>query len=123
MIGSDVLRTRPYRLDATVDTDFGTVSRALGAGKPAEALRACAGLLLPRSDAPEIREERESLVVGLRRAVLAADETDLLADYAAHPLGRDDLEVHDRLLDHLSPHDRRRPRFAAHHDRLLAAEA
>ena len=34
--------------------------RALATGKPAEALRACAGLLLPRSDAPEIREEREA---------------------------------------------------------------
>ena len=120
LIGSDVLRTRPYRLDATVDTDFGTVRRALAAGKPAEALRACAGPLLPRSDAPEIREERDALVAGLRRAVLAADETDLLADYAAHPLGRDDLEVHDRLLDGMALHDRRRPHFAAHRDRLLA---
>ena len=98
LIGADVLRTRPYRLDATVDTDFGTVRRALRPGKPAEALRACAGPLLPRSDAPEIREERDALVAGLRRAVLAADETDLLADYASHPLGRDDLEVHERLL-------------------------
>ena len=120
LIGSDVLRTRPYRLDATVDTDFGTVRRALAAGKPAEALRACAGPLLPRSDAPEIREERDALVAGLRRAVLAADETDLLADYAGHPLGRDDLEVHDQLLDGMAPHDRRRPHFAAHRDRLLA---
>jgi hypothetical protein len=123
LIGSDVLRTRPYRLDATVDTDFGTVRRALKAGKPAEALRACAGPLLPRSDAPEIREERDALVAGLRRAVLAADETDLLADYAQHPLGRDDLEVHDQLLDGMPPHDRRRPHFAAHRDRLLAADA
>jgi hypothetical protein len=123
LIGSEVLRTRPYRLDATVDTDFDTVRRALAAGRPAEALRACAGLLLPRSDAPEIREEREALVVGLRRAVLAWDETDLLADYATHPLGRDDLEVYDRLLDRMGPHDRRRPHFAAHHDRLLAADA
>ena len=54
--------------------------------------------------------------MGLRGAVLAADETDLLADYATHPLGRDDLEVHDRLLDRMGPHDRRRPHFAAHHD-------
>jgi GAF domain len=121
LIGADVLRTRPYRLDAAVDTDFGTVRRALRNGRPAEALRACAGQLLPRSDAPEIREERDALCAGLRRAVLAADETDLLVDYARHPLGRDDLAVHDRLLELLGPHDRRRPAVAAHRDRLLAA--
>ena len=34
LIGSDVLRTRPYRLDATVDTDFGTVRRALAPASP-----------------------------------------------------------------------------------------
>jgi hypothetical protein len=121
LIGSDVLRTRPYRLDADVDTDFGAVRRALAAGAPAEALRACAGPLLPRSDAPEIREERDALCVGLRRAVLAADETDLLVDFARHPLGRDDLAVHDRALELLGPHDRRRPALAAHRDRLLTA--
>ena len=121
LIGADVLRTRPYRLDADVDTDFGTVRRALAAGRPAEALRACAGPLLPHSDAPEIREERDALCVGLRRAVLAADETDLLVDYARHPLGRDDLAVYDRVLELMAPHDRRRPALAAHRDRLLAA--
>ena len=120
LIGSDVLRTRPYRLDADVDTDFGAVRRALAAGLAADALRACAGPLLPRSDAPEIREERDALCVGLRGAVLAADETDLLVDYARHPLGRDDLAAHDRLLQLMAPHDRRRPALAAHRDRLLA---
>jgi hypothetical protein len=123
LIGADVLRTRPYRLYATVDTDFGTVRRALAAGKPAEALRGCAGPLLPRSDAPEIREERDALVAGLRRAVLTADETDLLTDYASHPLGHDDLEVHERLLVRMAMHDRRRPHFAARRDRLLATDA
>ena len=53
----------------------------------------------------------------------AADETELLADYAEHPLGRDDLEVHDRLVDRMPRSDRRRPHFAANHDRLLAADA
>jgi GAF domain len=121
LIGADVLRTRPYRLDADVDTDFGAVGRALAAGQPAEALRACRGPLLPRSDAPEIREERDALCAGLRRAVLAADETDLLAEFAHHPLGRDDLAVHDRVLELMGPHDRRRPVLAAHRDRLLAS--
>lgn len=120
LIGADVLYTRPYRLDATVDTDFDAVRRALRAGQPAAALRACAGPLLPRSDAPEIRELRDELEAGLRRAVLDADETDLLAAFAAHPLGRGDLEVHDRLVELLGPHDRRRPEIVLRRARLLA---
>ena len=122
LIGADVLRTRPYRLDAIVDSDFGAVRRALAGGKPAEALRAGAGPLLPRSDAPEIREERDALAVALREAVLASDDADLLAAHARHPLGRDDLAVHDRLLQLLAPHDPRRPPFAAHRDRLLSRD-
>ena len=101
LIGAEVLRTRPYRLDAMVDTDFGAVRRALRAGQVAEALRACAGPLLPRSDAPEIRELRDELSAGLRRAVLDSDDVELLAEFATHPLGGDDLEVHDRLVEEL----------------------
>lgn len=119
LIGADVLRTRPYRLDAGVDSDFDAVRQALRAGHPAEALRACDGPLLPRSDAPEIRELRDELEAGLRHAVLDAGDLDLLAAYAAHPLGRDDLEVHDRLVDDLPAHDRRRPELEARRARLL----
>jgi hypothetical protein len=119
MIGADVLRTRPYRLDADVDTDFGAVRRALQAGQAAEALRAGGGPLLPRSDAPEIRDLRDELAVGLRRDVLATDDVELLLAFARHPLGRDDLEVHDRLLELLPADDRRRPAVATRHTRLL----
>jgi hypothetical protein len=122
LIGADVLRTRPYRLDATVDTDFHRVRRALRAGRPAEALRVCAGPLLPRSDAPEIREERDTLVAGLRRAVLGADDPELLAEFADHPLGHADLEVLDRLMTALAPGDPRRPEFSARRVRLLVEE-
>jgi hypothetical protein len=120
LIGADVLRTRPYRLDATVDTDFDAVRRALRAGQPTEALRICGGPLLPRSDAPEIRELRDEIDAGLRRAVLDGDDADLLATFAAHPLGRSDLEVHDRLIGLLAPNDRRRPEIESRRARLLA---
>ncbi|MDN5748732.1 MAG: GAF domain-containing protein [Pseudonocardia sp.] len=119
LIGADVLRTRPYRLDAAVDTDFDAVRLALRAGQVADALRACTGPLLPRSDAPEIRELRDQLEVGLRRAVLDAEDVELLVELAAHPLGRDDLEVHDVLTDLLPPHDRRRPEITARREWLL----
>jgi len=120
LIGADVLRTRPYRLNAAVDTDFDSVRTALRAGRAADALAACAGPLLPRSDAPEIRELRDQLEVGLRRAVLDYDDVDLLATFAAHPLGQDDLEVHDLLVDRLPSNDRRRPVIVTHRARLLA---
>lgn len=120
LIGADVLRTRPYRLHAGVDSDFGAVRRELRAGKPVEALRVCGGPLLPRSDAPEIRELRYELEAGLRGAVLDADQVDVLVMFAAHPLGRDDLEVHDRLVKLLLPNDRRRPGIVTRRARLLA---
>ena len=119
LIGSDVLRTRPYRLAAVVDSDFGAVRRALRAGQPAEALRACAGPLLPRSDAPEIRELREELAAGIRHAVLESDDPDLLAELAVHPLGRDDLQVHDRAIARLAEGDPRRCELARRRTRLL----
>jgi hypothetical protein len=122
VIGADVLRTRPYRLDATVDTDFGTVRRALRAGQVGEALRACAGPMLPRSDAPEIREVRDELAVGLRGAVLDSGDVDLLATFAEHPLGEDDLEVHERLVELLAPTDARRPGVVSRRARLLAQD-
>jgi hypothetical protein len=120
LIGADVLRTRPYRLDAAVDADFDAVRRALRAGHPAEALRVCGGSMLPRSDAPEIRELRDELEAALRRQVLDAGDVDLLAAFAAHPLGRWDLEVHDRLLEQLTCDDSRRPEVVARRARLLA---
>jgi hypothetical protein len=108
LIGANVLRTRPYRLDATVDSDFGAVRRALRAGNPHEAMRASAGSLLPRSDAPEIRELRDELDVNLRRAVLSGDDPELVVEFCAHPSGRDDLEAHELALALLPIDDPRR---------------
>lgn len=122
LIGADVLRTRPYRLDAAVDSDFDALRAALRAGNAPEALGACEGPLLPRSDAPEIRELRDQLEVGLRRVVIDADDVDLLAELADHPLGRDDLEVHDLLAERLPAEDRRRPGVLARRARLLAED-
>jgi hypothetical protein len=119
IIGNEVLRTRPYRLTAAVDSDFDAVRRAVRAGRPADALRACAGPLLPRSDAPEIRELRESLTASLRLAVLQSGDPGLLAAFADHPLGLDDLEVHDQAMQLLPLGDPRRPEVALRRAKLL----
>ncbi|SDY57649.1 GAF domain-containing protein [Modestobacter sp. DSM 44400] len=120
LIGPDSLRTRPYRLVPTVDSDFALVHRALEAGRVDAALHACSGALLPRSDAPAVRELRDELVAGLRRAVLAAGDLDLLEAFAGHPLGRNDLEAHDRLVESLPPGDPRLGRVAFRRSRLQA---
>lgn len=119
LIGADVLRTRPYRLDAVVDTDVDAIRRALREGRAADALRTSGGPVLARSDAPAIRELRDELDVGIRRAVLDADDADLLATYAAHALGRDDLELHDLALAALDTDDPRRPELVGRRSRLL----
>lgn len=120
LIGTDVLKTRPYRLAATVDADFDTVRRALREGRIADALHACAGPLLPRSDAPEIRGARDELEVGLRRAVLDSDDAELVHAYATHRMGRDDLEAHERLVETLPAGDPRRAMAESRVARLLA---
>jgi hypothetical protein len=120
LIGADVLRTRPYRLVGAVDSDFGSARRALRAGQVATALRACAGPLLPRSDATEIRQLREELTAGLRAAVLATRDVGLLHAFVLHPQGEDDLDAHDRLLALLPAGDPRAAGVALRAARLRA---
>lgn len=119
LIGADLLRTRPYRLAATVDSDVVTARRALSEGRVADALSASPGLLLPRSEAPLVRDLREELAGGLRRAVLDGGDVDLLHRLAGG-VGADDLTVHDRLLELLPAGDARRGPVQVHRDRLLA---
>jgi len=122
LLGADVVRTRPYRLDAAVDADFASVRRLLRAGKVGEALRSCGGRLLARSDAPEVRELRDELEVGLRQAVLDVGDAELLVAFACHPVGREDPEVQERALAALAAHDPRRAEVLARHARLLAED-
>ncbi len=120
LLGTDLLLTRPYRLAAEPDADFLRVRAALRAGRVGEALDACHGPLLPRSDAPAVRDLRDELTAGLRHAVLATDDVELTHRFAEHPLAEEDLEAHERLLELLDPDDPRRAAVAARLRRLLA---
>ncbi|RZT88105.1 GAF domain-containing protein [Pseudonocardia sediminis] len=119
LLGNDLLLTRPYRLAAVPDADFLRVRAALRAGRVGEALDACHGPLLPRSDAPAVRDLRDELTAGLRHAVLASDDVELTHRFAEHPLAEEDLEAHERLLELLGPDDPRRAAVAARAQRLL----
>ena len=119
LLGTELLRTRPYRLAAVVDADFLRVRAALRAGRPHDALQACHGELLPRSDAPAVRDLRDELTAGLRHAILAVTDVELVHRFAEHPLGIEDLEVHEHLLDLLGPDDPRRVLVETRLARLL----
>jgi hypothetical protein len=107
-LGERVVRTRPYRLAGDVDADFLAVQRLLQAGKLTEALAAWRGPLLPRSDAPGVREERDDLIVALRDAVLHRRDLGALWAFAQTATGADDPDVLETLAKLLPPTDTRR---------------
>ncbi|MEV6239026.1 GAF domain-containing protein [Lentzea sp. NPDC051838] len=89
-----VLLTRPYRLDAVVQGDFLDVRTALRTGDARRATRHYSGELLPRSDAPVVREERADLAAAVRRRVLDTGDVDSLLEFAD---SGEDAEVLERL--------------------------
>ncbi|MGY0020646.1 GAF domain-containing protein [Streptomyces sp. YJ-C3] len=97
VLGPDVLTSRPYRLAVPVDSDLTTVERRLGSGAVTAAASAYTGPLLPASQAPAVARIRRRLADGLRAALIARGDPDLLADWAHAPWGEDDLAVWQAL--------------------------
>ncbi|TPQ16856.1 GAF domain-containing protein [Streptomyces sporangiiformans] len=93
LLGAGVLGSRPYRLAVPVESDVAVVERRLGTGAVTAAVRAYAGPLLPGSQAPAVARLRRRLADGLRAALVARRDPDLLADWAHAPWGEDDLDV------------------------------
>ncbi|WP_026910462.1 helix-turn-helix domain-containing protein [Patulibacter minatonensis] len=113
------LRTRPYRLAATVDTDLARGLDAARRGRLAEAMHRCPAPLLPRSGAPAVVALREELDRAMRAgAAIATDAATLLA-WTRTAAGREDPGAHDRLLGLLPADD---PRAAAIRARLAAMQ-
>jgi hypothetical protein len=119
-LGRAVVCTKPYRLDAKVRADFSAVRHALLEGDLHTALELHGIGLLPQSEAPAIRDEREDLAAGLRSAVLGSRNPDLLWKYCACDAGRDDIEALELLLTILPRGDWRYGAARARLDRLLA---
>ncbi|MGW7408908.1 GAF domain-containing protein [Streptomyces sp. NPDC054833] len=93
LLGPGRLASRPYRLTAPVESDVAVVERRLEAGAVTAAVAAYSGPLLPGSQAPAVVRLRRRLADGLRTALIARRDPDLLADWAHAPWGEDDLEV------------------------------
>lgn len=118
LLGHGMLDTKPYRIAADVRSDLTDVQDAMRRGDLEPAVSRYAGPLLARSDAPALRAERAELEGALRRAVLDADDPDLLWRYAETPAGAEDLEVFETLTLALTPGDPRRPAVSARRRRL-----
>jgi hypothetical protein len=97
LLGERVLASRPYRLNCEVSSDWAAVAAQLTAGNLAEALRRYTGPLLPRSEAPGVTELRADLERGLRAAMLATDQPELLVSWTSSRWGGDDLPIWQQL--------------------------
>ncbi|MFE7980471.1 GAF domain-containing protein [Streptomyces shenzhenensis] len=97
LLGPGLLASRPYRLTAPVESDVAVVERRLAAGAVTAAAAAYTGPLLPGSQAPAVVRLRRRLADGLRAALIARRDPDLLADWAHASWGEDDLEAWQAL--------------------------
>ncbi|MEU6507591.1 GAF domain-containing protein [Streptomyces sp. NPDC046942] len=119
LLGPGLLASRPYRLTAAVESDVIVVERRLEAGALTVAAEAYTGPLLPGSQAPAIVRLRERLADGLRTALIAHRDPDLLADWVHAPWGEDDVVVW-RALAAVRPTAPVRARLAALESELTA---
>jgi hypothetical protein len=93
LLGPGLLGSRPYRLMVPVESDVAVVERWLETGAVTAAATAYGGPLLPVSQAPAVVRLRHRLAEGLRTALVARRDPDLLAAWAHAPWGEEDLEV------------------------------
>lgn len=119
LLGPGLLMSRPYRLTAPVESDVAVVERRLEAGAVAGAATAYTGPLLPGSQAPAVVRLRNRLADGLRSALIARRDPDLLANWAHAPWGEDDLDVW-RALAAVRPTATVRARLTALESELTA---
>ena len=109
-----VIRTQPYRLHASVDADFLEVRDALRSGRIRDAAdEAARGPLLPTSEAPAVRDERERLEANVRAAVVRGGDPDAMWALARTEEGRADTELVERLLRALPHSDPRHAELSA----------
>ncbi|TXS46274.1 GAF domain-containing protein [Streptomyces sp. uw30] len=122
ILGPGLLASRPYRLTVPVESDVSVVERRLETGAITGAAAVYAGPLLPGSQAPAVVRLRRLLADGLRTALIARRDPDLLADWAHAPWGEDDLDIW-RALAVVRPTSAVRSRLAALESELTAPPA
>ncbi|GAA4857825.1 helix-turn-helix domain-containing protein [Saccharopolyspora rosea] len=122
VLGESVVRTRPYRIAAEVDSDVDALRAAVRRGDP-DAVLDHARALLPRSESPAIRAEREELLAALRAVLLREADPERLWRFANTDVGREDPEVLEELREALPAGSPERTAVDTRLRRLLAEEA
>ena len=112
--------SRPYWLQAELDTDAHQVISLLDRGAHRVALSAYRGPVLPDSTAPGVEEFRESVRQALREALLTEASVDVLLAYADTADGQDDAEVLRLALEMLPARSPRRAGLVARLEKLEA---
>ena len=97
----------PYRWTVPVAADVAEVRGLLAEGRVREAIGLWQGPLLPFSEAPGVRETRETLEEALRQAALLSGDADALYELADR--WGDDLELWEAAADAMPPGE---PRLA-----------
>ncbi|MEV0586591.1 GAF domain-containing protein [Nonomuraea sp. NPDC050310] len=110
-----IVEAKPYRLNARVEADFLALKDLLATRRTTAAVTLYGGPLLPRSESPELRRERDELEIQLRGCLLAYGTPEDLWTYAQTLNGREDFEVLEQLTQDLPAHD---PRALAARSRL-----
>lgn len=121
-LGRPLLSGNPYRLNATVTTDFQQLDKALNSGDAVTAAELYDGPLLPLSESPTIRQERDSLIAGMRWQAMDDSGPDALWAFAQHEPGYEDLEVWQTLVERLNSTDPRRSRAETRLSAIAAEE-
>jgi hypothetical protein len=114
VLGGDLLKSRPYRLDATVRTDADVVRSLLVRGAVAEAVERYSAPLLPRSEAPAVVAMRLELHEQVRAAALRSADPSVLLTFGQRSHGRLDWDVWTAAGRALPPADPRRALVAGH---------
>ncbi len=107
----------PYRLELPFQADFLELEGLLREGRVRAGLELYKGPLLPRSEAPGVVRERETLEESLRQAVLTSGDPEALLGLAER-LG-DDLELWEAAIDALPRQDPRYALSSARHKKVL----
>ncbi|SIT85748.1 GAF domain-containing protein [Microbacterium sp. RU33B] len=110
--------SRPYRIDADLDTDAHQVLSLLDRGAHRVALAAYRGDALPDSTAPGVEEFRETVRTALREALMAEASVDVLLAFCDTDAGADDAELLRLALGMLPARSPKRAGLVARVERL-----